>query len=165
MRSQLPSGDAIVLRAALEVEQVASFAYEHVRSSQPESAPLLGTLAAQDREHARILGIAVRSLGATPPQPPADVKAAEKGLAALHLSRSIADVRTENGALDFLIELEAAAEGVYFLAIPKLSDSRLVRAAAQIMANEAQHVALLRLLRHPRDPARAVPTAFVEGKH
>src|SRR5437660_10765735 len=129
MSAQRQSGDALTLRAALEVEQVASFAYEYLRSSQPGSSPLLGTLAAQELEHARILAVAVRNLGSAPPHPPAGLKAAEKGLAALHLSRSIADVRTEKDALDFLIELEAAAEGVYFLAIPKLSDPRLVRAA------------------------------------
>jgi rubrerythrin len=144
--------DADALRAALAIEQVVVFSYQHVLravSLAAGTAQLVSRFAGHEMAHAATLTAALRRLGGTPPAAPADVKAADRMF----------------DAVDFLFGLEGLAEGAYFVAISKLHDAQLLRTAAQIMGNEGQHAALLGLLKHPGDAVKAVPNALVEGQH
>ena len=62
-----------------------------------------------------------------------------------------------------LLGAEKQAEAAYFGALSKLRDPGLVRLAAEIMASEAQHWTLLRVLQTPRELAGSVPGPFVTG--
>jgi rubrerythrin len=163
-----PETDATALRAALAIEQVVVFSYQHVLRTVSLAAgttQLVSRFAAQERSHAAMLTAALQKLGGTPPAAPVDVKAADRVFAARDFSQRLGDVHTEKEAVDFLFGLEGLAEGAYFVAISKLQDPRLLRMAAQIMGNEGQHAALLGLLKHPGDATKAVPNALVEGQH
>jgi rubrerythrin len=160
--------DADALHAALAIEQVVVFSYQHVLrtvSLSAGTAQLVSRFAGHERLHAATLTAALRKLGGTPPAAPADVKAADEVFAARDFPQPLGDVHNEKKAVDFLFGLEGLAEGAYFVAISKLRDAQLLRTAAQIMGNEGQHAALLGLLKHPGDAGKAVPNALVEGQH
>jgi hypothetical protein len=161
-------GDADVLNSSLKIEQLVAFSYGHARVGSylvGAAAQLIPMLERQSQAHVQILDEAIRNLGAHPSSPPTGVKSADRELSALDVSTRVSGVRNQKQAIALLLELEDLAQGSYYVAIRKLSDPGLVRTAAQIMGNDAQHVALLRLAQKPRDPAHAVPNAFVEGKH
>ncbi len=63
-------------------------------------------------------------------------------------------------SLVFAVELETAAVGAYYDAHQRLEDAKLLQAGASIMANEGQHLVVLRQLLG-RSP---VPNAFETGK-
>lgn len=160
--------DEDTLGEALAVEQIVVFAYEHVLAHvalAPRTASVVAQFAAHERAHVRSLTVALRQRGGSPPAAPADVSAADDALAKRSFSQRLAEVRNDTLAIDFLFGLEGLAEGAHFTAIAKLQDLVLLRSAAQMMAAEGQHAAILGLLKHPGDPARAVPSAFVEGQH
>ncbi len=71
--------------------------------------------------------------------------------------------QTQADALSVLVSAETMAQSAYREAISKLQEPGLVELAAEIMASEAQHGTLLRVLQNPSDPAGAVPAAFVAG--
>jgi hypothetical protein len=62
--------------------------------------------------------------------------------------------------LSFLVDLETAAVAVYFDAMGKLGEARLLQTSATIMANHGQHLAILRR----RAGRTAVPNAFETGE-
>jgi rubrerythrin len=162
------AADEDALHKALAVEQIVVFAYEYVLAHvvlAPPTANVVSLFVDHERAHVRALTMALRKRGGSPPSAPADLKAADEALSARSFGQRLADVHTDHDAIDFLFGLEGLAEGAYFVALAKLQDPALVQAAAQMMANEGQHAAILGLLKHPHDPARAVPGAFVEGQH
>ena len=87
-----------------------------------------------------------------------------RALARFKLKQALGRVHSQSEILSFLIDLESVSIGAYFDAVSKLKDFRLLQLAAQIMANEGQHAAVLRTLARPRDIARAVPNALEKGR-
>jgi len=145
-------GDAEVLLAAIRLEQTAVVAYGAAASSGLLDPAFLATtklLRGQEREHADALVAALRQLGGTPP--PAPRARDIPGLRGLGDQREIAS---------FALELETMAVAAYYEAHQKLRAAPLLRTGAQIMANEGQHLVLVReaLNRPP------VPNAFETGK-
>ena len=53
--------------------------------------------------------------------------------------------------------------GAYFVALTKLNDPQLISLACQIMANEAQHDAMIGLSLPKATPGTAVPYGLVQG--
>ena len=53
--------------------------------------------------------------------------------------------------------------GAYFVALIKLEDPALITLAAQIMANDAQHEAMLGEILKPGNTGVAVPYGLVQG--
>ncbi len=97
----------------------------------------------QELLHAgELLGL-IRAAGATPPQ-----RAASYDLGGPSGARDV---------LGLLHGLERAQIGAYLEAIPRLAPGPVRAAAATILANDAQHIAILRLLQG----SPAVPSAFV----
>jgi rubrerythrin len=150
------SGDAAILENAINLERVAVLAYETAIESgllTPAVARIARRFRDHEQEHADGLTTALTDLGGSPPAPPrgvADVDRVVKGLGA---------VRSQSDILNFAIELETAAVAAYHDAHSKLLEARLLQTGASIMANEGQHLVVLRMAVR-KDP---VPNAFETG--
>jgi len=150
-------GDAPTVQNAINLERVTVLAYDNVLAGGLLTPALQGVLRRfrdQEQEHADTLVTALTSLGGTPPAPPqgvADVDQVVEGLR---------DVRSRADVLSFLIELETAAVAAYFDAHAKLGEAKLLQLGASIMANEGQHLVVLRKA-SGKDP---VPNAFETGQ-
>ena len=145
-------GDAQIVRGALVLEQTAVVAYGAALDGgalRGELAATVGRIRRQEREHARALGAALARLGGTAPAPPRREEV-----------RGLAGLRTRRDVLSFAIELENMAVAAYYEAHQRLREPGLLRTGAQIMANEGQHLVVLRQALG-RDP---VPRAFETGE-
>jgi hypothetical protein len=145
---------------------LAVYCYQHVLSANLlnlRTARVARQILSQERVHVGAIGSALRATGGTPPAPPRSAAAADRELSVRRVPNRIGHVRDPEDARKLLIALEGVLEGSYFVAIGELSDAQTLRLAAQIMANEAQHDAILRLLGNERQPAKAVPSALVQG--
>jgi rubrerythrin len=69
-------------------------------------------------------------------------------------------LKSQADVANFAIELELAAVAAYYDAQRKLVEGKLLQTTASIMANEAQHLVVLRQAAK-QDP---VPDAFVTGE-
>lgn len=143
--------DARILAGAIRLEQTAVVVYATAATSGLLGRRL-GVVARRfrdhEQEHADALTVALRQLGGRPPRPPRPSQIA--GLGAL---------RSREQVLSFAVELELRAVAAYYEAHQKLTDPALLRTGAQIMANEGQHLVVLRqaLGRQP------LPDAFETG--
>lgn len=123
--------DAQLLIGLLAIERYAAAAYA-------AAAPLLSPQAkhaakqflGQELSHAGELEGLIRQAGSLPPAPPA--------------SYDLGHPRTEAELLALLHRAEQAQLRAYLTAIPQLTPARLRAALAAILANEAQHTAVLR---------------------
>lgn len=146
-------GDAEVLEAAIGMEQAAEFAYTAIADSGKLGRldPVARLFAQQEQEHAGALTRALRDRGGSPPAKPTSAEDVP-GLVE-------ATGGSPREVMAFAGELETAAVAAYYNALAKLEAPELLSMAASIMANEAQHLAVLR-----ESLGRvAVPDAFVTG--
>jgi rubrerythrin len=146
-------GDAEVLKAAIGMEQAAEFAYTAIADSGKLGRldPVARLFAQQEQEHAGALTRALRDRGGSPPAKPMSAEDVP-GLVE-------ATAGSAREVMAFAGELETAAVAAYYNALAKLEAPELLSMAASIMANEAQHLAVLR-----ESLGRvAVPEAFVTG--
>jgi ferritin-like protein len=145
-------GDARVLAGAVGLEQTLVVTYDTaIRSGRLDSAAAGLATAFKRHEEAHVVALAA-ALEKLDGKPPAAPSAAEvEGLARL---RSRAEL------LEFAIELETMMIAFYYDAQQRLTDTSLFATAASIMANEGQHLALLRKALG-RTPA---PHAFETGE-
>ncbi len=146
-------GDAAILEAAIGLEQQAVFAYTAAAASGKlgPAGAVAKLFAEQEQEHADALIAAQKKLGGKVPPKPTMAEDVE-GLA----EAAGGDAKS---ILEFAIELETAAVGAYYDAHGKLKSPELLSAGASIMANEGQHLVVLRqaLKQNP------VPDAFETG--
>ena len=150
------SGDAEILSGAIHLEQVAVLAYGAAIDSKlltPAFAKVAARFRDHEQQHADALTTALTDLGGTPPP-----KATAKDIDAV--VKGLADVTSQRDVAAFAIELEMVAVAAYYDAHRKLIDAKLLQTGASIMANEAQHLVVLRQA-IKRDP---VPNAFETGK-
>jgi Ferritin-like domain len=158
--------DAELLHDLLSTELLAVYCYQHLLSSGRLSAGttrVARQILAQERAHVRALSSALRAHGGTPPAPPGSTAAADLELSVRRVPNRIGHVRGHEDARKLLIALEGVLESTYFVAIGELRNAGTLRLAAAIMANEAQHDVMLRLLGNEHQPANAVPSALVQG--
>jgi ferritin-like protein len=143
-----------VLESAIDLEQVAVFSYDTAARSGKlgKGTPVAKLFRDQEQEHADALIQAQKDLGgriANKPERPADVQG---------LAEAAAGGAT--GILRFAEQLETMAVAAYYDAHAKLKDPKLLSTGASIMADEAQHLVVLRqALKQPPSPK-----AFVTGK-
>jgi rubrerythrin len=145
------SGDAAILEAAVGLEQTAVVAYDTAAGALPQIRSTARLFRDQEQEHADGLAAALEDLGGTPPEPPEANEV--KGLSA---------VKSVPQALTFAVELENMAVIAYIDAHRKLKSPALLKTGAQIMANEGQHLVVLRQALGAT-PAESVPSAFEAG--
>jgi hypothetical protein len=158
--------DADWLPQLLADEQLLAAVYEPAIRSGLLSTTIehaATTVLAQERTHAATLARELQRLGGTTPVMPAGASATDKLLADRHVSERLAGLKSEDDCVKLLLAVERVAEADYFKAMADLRSPRLLRLAAQVMANHAQHATVITPLRHRGDIAKAVPWAFVEG--
>jgi hypothetical protein len=150
-------GDAEILKSAIGIEQIAVFAYDRAASSgllNRATTAIARQFGAHEQEHADGLTSALEARGGSAPTKPrtlADLDAVQRGLG---------DARSQAAVANFAIELEMAAIAAYYDAQTKFKDAKLLQTGASIMANEGQHLTVLRqAVSKP-----AVPSAFETGK-
>jgi rubrerythrin len=129
-------GDAAVLESAIGLEQTAVVAYDAAAKSgllDPGPTRTARLFRDQEQEHADGLTTALESLGGKAPKPPepGDVE-------------GLSDLKSAEDVMGFAIELENMAVTAYYDAHGKLKDEKLLEAGTQIMANEGQHLVVLR---------------------
>jgi rubrerythrin len=139
--------DVNVLNSALDLEHQAVAAYTAaMKVLRGENLRAARTLRDQERAHVQALSRAIQRLGGRPNQAQRDYR--------------FPRLRTEDEVLRFAIRLENTAISAYIDALPQLNSADLRAEGAAIVANEAQHLAVLNgALRE-----RAAPTAFVTGE-
>ena len=150
-------GDAPILSRAINLERVSVIAYDTLIGGgllTPALSGVLRRFRAHEQQHEDALVTALTSLGGTPPAPPQGVADVDNVVDGLRDVRSRADVLT------FLIELETAAVAAYFDAHAKFGEAKLLQMGASIMANEGQHLVVLRKAAG-QDP---IPNAFETGE-
>jgi rubrerythrin len=148
-------GDARILEGAIRLEQTAVYAYGLAYDSgklQPLIARKLRRIRNQQRDHVSTLITALEHLGVAPPAKPTHVGQV-KGLAE-------ALAGGQKGILEFAVALEEMSVAAYYRAAPRLEDAKLLQISATIMANEGQHLVILRRALG-KDP---VPNAFETGR-
>jgi rubrerythrin len=148
--------DTDILASAITLERIAVLAYGVAIDSKlltPEFARVARRFRDHERAHADVLETALTDLGGTPPPAPEvkDIDGVAKGAGAL---------KTQADVANFAIELELAAVAAYYDAQRKLVEGKLLQTTASIMANEAQHLVVLRQAAK-QDP---VPDAYVTGE-
>jgi rubrerythrin len=105
----------------------------------------------QEQEHADGLTQALEGLGGAAPRPPAPQEVEELGA-----------VQSQEEFLRFAVELENMAVVAYIDAHRRLQSPDLLKTGAQIIANEGQHLVVLRQALGA-SPAESVPSAFEAG--
>jgi rubrerythrin len=146
------SGDAEILGWAIHLEQVAVLAYDGAIGGgllSARSEAVFTRFREHEQQHADALTTALTDLGGTPPQ-----------MATQEDVEGVGDLKTQVDVARFAIEFETAAVAAYLDAQKKLVDGKLLQSTASIMANEAQHLVVLRELART-DP---VPSAFETGE-
>lgn len=146
------SGDAEILGKAIHLEQIAVLAYDGAIAGgllSARSEVRFSRFRDHERQHADALTTALTDLGGTPPE-----RATVDDVEGLDGLKSQADVAR------FAIEFETAAVAAYLDAQRKLVDGKLLQSFASIMANEAQHLVVLRQLAN----TEPVPNAFETGE-
>jgi len=116
-----------------------------------------------EQAHVRALRRQLLARGGTAPAPPASNAEANQDLARRAVAGRVGQLRGARDALQLLLALERVTVGAYFVALTKLQDRQLIVLACQIMANDAQHEAILGEQMNPGDAANAVPYALVQG--
>jgi Ferritin-like domain len=163
-----PPSDADLVAGMLATEELAIAVYEAVLASNllsPQPEHTARRALSQERAHVRALMPALEKLGGTMPPSLGGTAAIDKALADRHISGRLAKLRTEHDCVSLLLDLESELQATYFKAMSQLRNRGVMRLAAQIMANEAQHATAISEARRPGDIGQAVPYAFVEGRH
>jgi hypothetical protein len=159
-----PESDSAVLVRTFRVERVVAIAYGAVLATdvlKPTVRRQLDEMLSQELEHISTLRHALDALAT--PLPAVDLAAAQHLLTDRHVHLSLTHLTTQHECLKLLIDVESLAEGAYFSAISKLSDSSLLRLCTEVTGCEAQHWTVLSALQHHNDVTRSVPYAFVQG--
>ena len=139
--------DVEVLNGALDLELMAVAAYKAGAGRlKGELLQVAKLFLEHEQEHADALAAAIRDAGGKPNR--------------ARSSYSFPRMRSQEDVLRFAVELENTAIAAYIDALPKLGKGDLRATAAAIIANEAEHVAvLLGALGEEQ-----VPGAFVVGR-
>jgi len=144
--------DASIVEAAIGLEQQAVLAYTAAAKGDKLGRGSGRLFARQEQEHADVLIAALKDLGGTAPERPSNPREIP-GLAE-------AAAGSQDDFARFAIEFETATVQAYYEATARLKDPKLLSAAVSIMANEAQHLVVLRQA-IGQNPS---PHAFVTGQ-
>jgi hypothetical protein len=164
-----PAANASVadrLQRLIRIELLLLFSYRHVLAAPVLTARARRTLTpfvAHEQAHIAALAKQLTAVGGSVPPGPADVETANRDLAHRKVGGRLGQLRGDLDAVRLLLTLEQVTIGAYFVALMNLQDTSLIELACQIMANEAQHDAMLGLLLPPNKPANAVPYGLVQG--
>jgi Ferritin-like domain len=154
------------LRRLVQLEMLLLFCYRYVLHSGILSRRAERTLlpfVAHEEAHIGALERQLTARGGRIPPPPAGVAAANRDLAHRKVGGRLGQLRGDLDAVRLLLTTEQVTIGAYFVALTTLQDTELVELVCQIMANEAQHDAMLGVLLPPGKLGSAVPYGLVQG--
>ncbi len=126
-----------VLRAAVELEQLAAFVY----STRPRE---FEALAAHEQEHAEALASHLEALGSPRPKALRTAAEADARLERLGATGRLATAGSTQRFLELALELELRQVAAYTLAAGELEDVRLIQTTASILAAEGTHLVVIR---------------------
>jgi ferritin-like protein len=165
-RGDPPVPEPVRVQRLLSVELLLLFSYQHVLAG-----PVLGAravraltpLRSQEEEHVRALRTRLGKLGGTAAQPPRSIAEANRDLAHRTVTGRLGQLQGDKDALRLLLSVEKVVVGAYFVALTTLHDPSLITLVAEMMANDAQHEAVIGELLYDGDATKAVPSGLVQG--
>jgi rubrerythrin len=143
-----PEGDLRILNLALGLEHEAIAAYQAGAESKLLQKPILDVAVlfqSQHKQHRDALAATIKRAGGTPVEP--------KMVSAYGWPK----LASQADILMFAAKLEAGAASAYLGALKSIENKDYLTAAASIMGNETQHLALLRQVMKENP----VPAAFI----
>lgn len=140
--------DPSVIAGALGVEQTAVVVYAQKGSLLGPDAEVAKLFERQHVEHVAALTKALEDLGGEIPEPPLPTDVP-----------GLTEVRSRERMLGFAVEAENQCLAVFVDAASKLDSGDLLRAGAQIAANDGQHLVILRQILG----ANPVPSPYPSG--
>jgi hypothetical protein len=161
-----PETESSLVYKLLSAELLVLYTYDHILRGSilpVTDRRALAPLRAQEQAHVHALRAKLASLRATGPPAPASVAAADADLAHRDVKGRLGQLQGPQDALRLLVAVERVVVGAYFVALTKLEDRHLIALVIQMMANDAQHEALVGELMYPSDPHKAVPFGLVQG--
>jgi rubrerythrin len=139
--------DVVVLNSAIDLEHQAVAAYTAALDVLTgENLRTARQFRDQERQHIVRLAAAIKEIGGKP-----------NGARSSYDFPRLSD---QDAVLRFASRLENTAIAAYVDAIPRLNDANMRASAASILANEAEHLAVL----NSALGERTAPTAFVTGE-
>jgi hypothetical protein len=161
-----PTTESERIQRLLGVELLVLYCYQRVIASSligPATRRALMPLRANEEAHVRALAGVLKRLGGVAPPPPGTLADANHDLAHRRVGGRLGQLKGTKDAVYLLLAVERVAVGAYFVALAKLETRSLLTLSAEIMANDAQHEALIgELLSHGK-AAQAVPYGLVQG--
>jgi hypothetical protein len=162
-----PTGtDVARLQRLMRLEMLLLYVYDHVLTSPvlPASAhPAVAQMRGHEQAHVAALGAQLAARHAGPPPPPPNITVANRYLARRDVGGRLGHLRGPKDALFLLLSVERVAVGAYFVALREMRDPGLIVLAAQIMASDSQHEAIVSEFLNPGDIPSAVPYGLVQG--
>lgn len=161
-----PTTEPERIQRLLSVEMLLVYCYEQVIASSllsPAQRRSLMPLQANEEAHVRALARVLKQLGGVQPPPPRTLAEANKDLSHRKIGGRLGQLKNTKDALYLLLSAERVAVGAYFVALAKLESRSLLTLSAEIMANDAQHEALIGELLNKGKAADAVPYGLVQG--
>lgn len=134
-------GDALVLEAAVRLEQTTVFVYDALLKDGGLE-PGLTALRDHEQAHADALAAALEALGGPRPEAPTTREEGDAALDELGVPYRL-DAKGD-AALELVLELELRQVALYTRAVGELEDLRLIQTVASVVAAEGQHLVVIR---------------------
>lgn len=165
-QAQAPVSETDRLQRLIRLELLLLDCYRHVLGSGilgPHAQRTLAPFPGHEQAHIAALEERLAARGGAVPPGPDSVATANRYLANRGVGGRLGQLKGERDALYLLLTLEQVTIGAYFVALTKLRDTELIQLACQIIANEAQHDAMIGLTLPKATPGSAVPYGLVQG--
>jgi Ferritin-like domain len=166
--SSPPPDDAARLTRVLSMAVLAAYVYEQVIAEgvlTGSQRRALDGFDEQERAHVVALRRATADAGGTGMGPPSSLDVANRYLAHRGIGGRLGELQGPDDALDLLISVERSSIGSCFVALRGLTGSAAIVLVASIMANDAQHEAVVTLQRPTLTLTDAAPFPLVSGVH
>jgi ferritin-like protein len=163
---QPPFSESDRLQRLIRLELLLLYCYRSVLGSSilgPRAHQRLAPFQAHEQAHIDALTTHLRARGGAVPPGPDSHRTANRYLARRGVGGRLGQLRGERDALYLLLTLEQVTIGAYFVALTKLKDTAVISLVCEIMANEAQHDAMIGLSLPKATPGSAVPYGMVQG--
>jgi hypothetical protein len=164
--SEPPFSETDRLQRLIRLELLLLYCYRYVLGSSilgPRAHRTLTPFVAHEEAHIDALETRLKARGGAIPTGPDSIKTANRYLAHRGVGGRLGQLKGPPDALYLLLTLEQVMIGAYFVALTKLNDTELITLVCQIMANEAQHDAMIGLSLPKSTPGAAVPYGLVQG--
>ncbi len=166
--SAAPLDDTAHLERVLSVAVLAAYVYEQVfaeRVLTHSQRRALDGFAEQERAHVVALRRAVVAAGGSVVRPPTSLDVANQYLAHRGIGGRLGQLQGADDALDLLVSVERSSIGSCYVALRGLTGSAAIVLVASVMANDAQHEAVVTLQRPTLTLTDAAPFPLVSGVH